>query len=137
MESYSDAKESACNAGDLGLIPGLGRCPGEGNGNPFQNSGLENSMVRGTWQAPVHVVAKESNTAERLTHRGLNLSFLYWKQRGLMAKLLGKSLCHSLHSPHANNNTGSIGRPVFLQIEPDFLHLSPFPSLLPTSFHSL
>ena len=43
----SDSKESACNAGDLGLIPGLGRSPGEGNGNPLQYSGLENSRERG------------------------------------------------------------------------------------------
>ena len=40
----SAGKESACNVGDLGLIPGLGRSPGEGNGYPLQNSGLENSM---------------------------------------------------------------------------------------------
>ena len=40
----SAAKESACNAGDLGLIPGLGKSPGEGNGYPLQYSGLENSM---------------------------------------------------------------------------------------------
>ena len=43
----SDGKESACNAGDLGLIPGLGRSPGEGNGHPLQSSCLENSMDRG------------------------------------------------------------------------------------------
>ena len=43
----SDGKESACNAGDLGLISGLGRSPGEGHGNPLQYSGLENSMGRG------------------------------------------------------------------------------------------
>ena len=43
----SDGKESACNAGDPGLIPGLGRSPGEGNGNLFQSSCLENSMDRG------------------------------------------------------------------------------------------
>ena len=49
----SDGKESACNAGDLGLIPGLGRSPGEGNGNLLQCSSLENSMDRGTWQAAV------------------------------------------------------------------------------------
>ena len=66
MESYSDGREFTCDVGDLGSIPGLGRPPGEGNGNPHQNSGLENSMVRGTWQAPVHGVAKESNTAEQL-----------------------------------------------------------------------
>ena len=41
----SDSKESACNAGDLGLIPGLGRSPGEGNGNPLQYSCLENFLV--------------------------------------------------------------------------------------------
>ena len=51
-------KEFACNAGDLGLIPGLGRSPGEGNGYPLQYSGLENSMDRGAWQATVHGVAK-------------------------------------------------------------------------------
>ena len=44
----SVGKESACNAGDLGLIPGLGRSPGEGHGNPFQHSCLENPMDRGT-----------------------------------------------------------------------------------------
>ena len=43
----SDGKESACNAGDLGWTPGSGRSPGEGNGNPFQYSCLENSMDRG------------------------------------------------------------------------------------------
>ena len=45
----SDSKESACDAGDLGTISGLGRCPGEGNGNALQYSGLENSMDRGAW----------------------------------------------------------------------------------------
>ena len=54
----SDGKESACNAGDPGLIPGWGRFPGEGNGNPFQYSCLENSTDRGAWQAIVHGVTK-------------------------------------------------------------------------------
>ena len=49
----SDGKESACNAGDQGSIPGSGRCPGEGNGYPLQYSCLENSMARGAWQATV------------------------------------------------------------------------------------
>ena len=44
MMSDSDSKESACNAGDLSSIPGLGRSPGEGKGHPLQYSGLENSM---------------------------------------------------------------------------------------------
>ena len=50
----SDGKESACNEGDLDLIPGLGRSPGEGNGNPLQHSCLENSMDRRARQATVH-----------------------------------------------------------------------------------
>ena len=54
----SDGKESACSAGDSGLIPGSGRSPGEGNGNPFQYSCLENPMDGGAWQATVHGVAK-------------------------------------------------------------------------------
>ena len=54
----SGGKESACNAGDWDLIPGLGRSPGEGNGNPLQYFCLENSMDRGTWWATVQGVAK-------------------------------------------------------------------------------
>ena len=54
----SDRKESACNAGDWGSIPGSGRSLGEGNGNPLQNSCLENPMDGGAWWAAVHVVAK-------------------------------------------------------------------------------
>ena len=49
----SDGKESACSAGDLGLIPGSGRCPGEGNGYPLQYSCLENPTDRGAWWAAV------------------------------------------------------------------------------------
>ena len=49
----SVSKESACNAGDLGLIPGSGRHPGEGNGNPLQYSYLENPVDRGAWWATV------------------------------------------------------------------------------------
>ena len=54
----SDSKESTCNVGDLGSIPGLQRSPGEGNGNPLQYSCLENSMDRGAWWATVHGVTK-------------------------------------------------------------------------------
>ena len=54
----SDAKESACDAGDPGLIPGLGRSPGEGNDNSLQSSYLENSMDRGAWWATDHGVMK-------------------------------------------------------------------------------
>ena len=61
----SDGTESACNAGELGLIPGSGRPPGEGNGFPLQCSCLENSMDRGVRQATVHGLA-ELDTTEQL-----------------------------------------------------------------------
>ena len=54
----SDGKESACNTGDPGSIPGSGRSPGEGNGNPLQYSCLENFMDRGAWWAILNGVAK-------------------------------------------------------------------------------
>ena len=54
----SDGKEAACNVEDWGLIPELGRSPGEGNGNLFQYSCLGNPMNRGAWWATVHGVAK-------------------------------------------------------------------------------
>ena len=62
----SDGKESACNAGDLGSIPGQGDSPGEWNGNPFQYSFLENSMDRGAWQTTVQRV---TNSCTRLSDK--------------------------------------------------------------------
>ena len=67
----SDSKASACNSRDLGLIPGSGRSPAEGNGNPLQYSCLENPMNGGAWWATVHGVA-ESDTTEQL-HLHLHL----------------------------------------------------------------
>ena len=58
----SDSKASAYNAGDPGSIPRLGRSPGEGNGNPLQNSCLGNPMDRGAWWVTVQEVAKSSTT---------------------------------------------------------------------------
>ena len=58
MGVSSDSKESACNAGNLSSIPGSGRSPGEGNGNPLQDSCLGDPMDRGAWRALVHGVAK-------------------------------------------------------------------------------
>ena len=60
----SVSKESACCAEDLGPIPGLGRSPGEGNGNPLQYSCLENSMDRGAWQATVHGIPRVRHDLE-------------------------------------------------------------------------
>ena len=53
-----DGKESACNAGNLGSIPGLGKSSGKGNGYPLQYSCLENPMDRGVWRATFHGVSK-------------------------------------------------------------------------------
>ena len=84
----SVSKESACNAGDAGSIPGLGRSPGEGNGNPLQYSCLENPIDRGAWRATVHGVAKSRTwlTTELLLR---SLCFL----RGLPGSASGKETC--------------------------------------------
>ena len=58
----SVGKEPACNAGDLGSVPGSGRSPGEGSGNPLQYSCRENSTDRGAWQATVHGEAELATT---------------------------------------------------------------------------
>ena len=63
----SEVKVSAYGAGDLGLIPGSGRSPGEGNGNPLQHSCLENPMDGGAWWAPVHEVAKSQTRLSNFT----------------------------------------------------------------------
>ena len=69
----SDGKASARNAGDPGSIPGLGRSPGEGNGNPLQYSCLENSMDGGAWWATVHGVAKSRTFLSDFTFLCLSL----------------------------------------------------------------
>ena len=58
LGNRSEDEESAHNAGDLGSIPGLGRSPGERNGNPLQDPCLDNPMDRGAWQATVYGVTK-------------------------------------------------------------------------------
>ena len=63
----SDGKVSACNAGDLGSTPGLGRSPGEGNDNPLQYSCMEHPMDRGAWTATVHGVTKSWTQLSDLT----------------------------------------------------------------------
>ena len=63
----SEVKVSACNAGDLGLIPGLGRTPGEGNDNPLQYSCLENPTDGGAWWATAHRVTKSWTRLSDLT----------------------------------------------------------------------
>ena len=69
----SVGKESACNAGDLGSIPGLGRSPEEGNGNALQYSCLENPMDRGALQATVHRVARVRHDLATKPYRPLHV----------------------------------------------------------------
>ena len=64
----SEVKASACNVEDLGSIPGSGRSPGEGNGNPFQYSHLENPTDGGAWWATVHGVTKSRARLSDFTH---------------------------------------------------------------------
>ena len=76
----SDSKESACNVGNLGLIPGLGRSPGEGKGYPLQYSGPENFTDRGIWQAIAHGVAKS-----RAQLRDFHFQWLEWWPQKMFA----------------------------------------------------
>ena len=68
--SGSEGKASACDVEDPGSIPGSGRAPGEGNGNPLQYSCLENPMDRGAWWAIVHGVAKSQTWLSDYTYLG-------------------------------------------------------------------
>ena len=63
----SDGEESTCNVEDLGSIPGSGRFPGEGNGNPLQHSCLENPMDGGAWWDTVHGIAKSRTQLSNFT----------------------------------------------------------------------
>ena len=83
--SRRDGRESACNAGDLGLIPGLGRSPGEGHGNPFQYSCLENSMDREARCAAVHGVPK--------SRTWLKLSLSFSEEIAVLLYFLISGLC--------------------------------------------
>ena len=63
-QGWLSGKETAYQAGDRGLIPGLGRSPGGGHGNPLQYSCLENPMDRGAWRATIHGVTKSGDMTE-------------------------------------------------------------------------
>ena len=72
----SDHKESACNARDPGLIPGLRRCPREGNSNPLQYSCLGNPMDRGAWWATVRGITKVGHDLATIHHHPLPFTAL-------------------------------------------------------------
>ena len=93
----SNGKESACNEGDLGSIPGSERSPGEGNGNPFQYSCLENPMDRGPWWVTVHGVA-ESDTFT------INVLTGDWEDNFI--RLFSGTFCCSEETLHARSPDG-------------------------------
>ena len=82
----SDSKESACSAGDPGLIPGSGSSLGEGNGYPFQYFCLENSMDRGAWRTTVHGTAKRRTRPSNWAHTYTQ----YYKQRKKILTLFSR-----------------------------------------------
>ena len=92
----SDGKASAWNAGDLGSIPGLGRSPGEGNGNPLQYSCLENPMGGGAWWATIHWFA-ESDTTERLHLLTYSLPTLFHSATSHISLSILISRCQNIH----------------------------------------
>ena len=94
----SDGKASACNVGGPGSIPGSGRSPGEGNGNPLQHSCLENPMNRGAWQAIVYGVAKSQTRLSDFT----SLHFIYHNRHMLKV--------HGLHSLESSNSEPSFSK---------------------------
>ena len=77
----------AYNAGDLGLIPGLRRSSGEGNGNPLLYSCLENPMDKGAWWATVHWVAKSRTGLSNFTFTGKNIPWLYGSLQSYVSDL--------------------------------------------------
>ena len=74
----SDGKASACNVGDPGSIPGLGRSPGEGNGHPLQYSCLENPMDGGAWWATVHGFGKSRTRLSNFTFTAFEILYFFF-----------------------------------------------------------
>ena len=77
-----------------GFNPGLGRSPGEGHGNPFQYSCLENPMDRGTWWATVHRVTKNQTQPEQLRMHNLYYQYLFYKVALRLNEIMHKILAH-------------------------------------------
>ena len=94
----SDSKASAYNVGDLGLIPRLGRSPGEGNSNPLQDSCLENPMDGGSWYTTIHEVAKSWTRLSDFTF--FSLLHIKFKNHLLQEAVHGHPVCNALGLIH-------------------------------------
>ena len=88
----SDSKESTCNAGNVGSIPGSGRSPGEGNSNPLQYSCLENPLDRGAWLATVHGVARVGYDWATGTHKPILKGKLFQMRPQKNSKIFAENL---------------------------------------------
>ena len=90
LPQWLNGKESACqhNVGDMGLIPGLGRSSGEGNGNPLQYSCLENPMDGGAWWVTVHGVTKSQTRLRDFTHSLTHIILKLLKEKKNPLKLV-------------------------------------------------
>ena len=99
----SDDKASARNAGDLGSIPGLGRSPGGGNGNPLQYSCLENPMDGGAWWATVHGVSKSQSWLSDFTSLIVVTRKVTWVWRFFVFVFYRGERCLIAHSVYLMN----------------------------------
>ena len=97
----SEVKASACNAGDLGSIPELGRTLGEGNGNPLQYSCLENPMDRGAWWATVHGVAKSQTQLRDFTFTFKETKDLYIENYKTLMKEIKEDTNRWINIPYS------------------------------------
>ena len=88
----SEGKASACNAGDPGSIPGLGRSLGERNGNPLQYSCLENPIYRGACWATVHGVAESDTTERRHFHFHVYIQLIHFAIQQKLAQLCTETI---------------------------------------------
>ena len=112
----SEVKASAHNPGDLGSIPGLGRFPGEGTGNPLQYSCLENPMDRGAWWATVHRVAKSQTRLSdfSFTKRKVNPLSPINKQTNKKPSELNRNQKVESHQPIFKSNHEVFSDPLFI-----------------------
>ena len=130
----SDSKESACNEGDLSLIPELGRSPGEGHGNPLQYSCLENPMDRGAWQATVHRLANSQTRLKPLsTHAWRELIWFSLASCSKGFHSLAHCFCKQQVFPPPSEDIYFVGK-LELSVHPERCsHVTLFYQMIPVS----